>query len=60
MPSKEIIINSRLTSKITIPVLPLSFRRVSKIQRGKEIIPRDMQITKYKLFQKILNNILIV
>lgn len=31
---------SKRASKITIPTVPLSFRKDSKIQRGREIIPK--------------------
>ncbi len=31
----------------SIPYLPLSFQKFPKIQRGKEIIPKELQITKY-------------
>lgn len=50
---QTLIIKSRLASKITIPYLPLSFRS-SKIQRGKEIIPKGLQISKYYLLREIL------
>ena len=37
----------------SIPYLPLSFQKVPKIQRGKEIIPKELQITKYAFDNKI-------
>ena len=38
----------------SIPYLPLSFQKVPKIQRGKEIIPKELQITKYAYDNKII------
>lgn len=39
-------------SKITIPTVPLSFRKDSKIQRGREIIPRVCKLVKLNCFLK--------